>query len=192
MTIKENFVPFNKRKLAFIDTETTGLFPEEHEIIEIAVMIYDQEKDQVVKKWSKKAAPRHIQTANPIALDMNGYNEDPESYMDNIEEVLKEYYDIVEGCMIVGQNVQFDIDFIDKYRLEFNIGKEIHRDGKLELKSMVWFAVKDSDVKSRSLAPLCNYFNISNEGEHRALIDCKRTLEVYRCLIKIYNSNKMD
>ena len=186
-----DFVPLGKTKLAFCDVETTGLDPKKHEIIEIAVIIYDQEQNKIVKEWSKKATPRHIQNADPIALDINGYNKEPELYKGNIHEIIKEYFNIINECIIVGQNIQFDIDFINEYRLEFNIGKETHRDRKLELKSMVWFAIKDSNIINRSLYSLCNYFGISNEGEHKALIDCKRTLEVYKCLINTFNLNNL-
>ena len=188
MIIKKKFIPFNERRLAFIDTETTGLHVDKgNEVIEIAAIIYDQHEDRVVREWSRKAVPRNIKTASPIALNMNGYNEDPKSYTDNIKDVMEEYFEVVKGCMLVGQNIQFDIKFIDKYRSEFGIGEEAHRDGQLEMKSLVWSAIKDSGIKSLSLNSLCTHFGISNEGEHRALADCKRTLEVYLCLKNINN-----
>lgn len=181
----------NKKKLgdlnlAFCDVETTGLDSKINEIIEIAVVIYNPKEDKIIKEWAKKAAPRNIKTANKIALDMNGYNEDPKSYVGNIKDVIIEFNKIVEDCVIIGQNIQFDIGFIDKYYKEFSLGCEIHRHRKLEISSMSWPILRKTDLKSYSLATQCEYFNISNEGEHRALTDCIRTLEVYKCLIKAY------
>jgi len=175
--------------LAFIDTETTGLDPVSQEIVEIAAIIYDPRKDKVIKEWSRKAAPRNIKTANKIALDMNGYNEAPETYKDNIKDVISEYYKLTKDCIIVGQNIQFDIGFIKKYYREFSVGGEFHRHRRLEISSMVWPVIINSELESMSLKALCEHFNISNENAHRALTDCRRTLEIYRCLTNIYKTS---
>ena len=175
--------------LAFVDSETTGLSPRDHEIIEIAAIIYDPREDKVIKEWSRKAAPRTIKTASKVALNMNGYNEAPETYKDNIEDVIFEYSKVTRDCIIVGQNIQFDINFIKKYYKEFSVGEEFHRHRKLEISSMVWPAIMDSDLESISLQALCEHFGVSNENAHRALADCHRTLEIYRCLTKIHKDS---
>jgi DNA polymerase-3 subunit epsilon len=175
--------------LAFVDTETTGLSPKEHEIIEIAAIIYDPKEDKILKEWSRKAAPRHIKTASTYALEINGYKKEPETYVDGIKEVILEFYEIVKGHKIIGQNIQFDVSFIEKYYKEFSIGEEFHRHSKLELSSIAWPILSKTDLESLSLKSQCNYFNISNKNEHRALTDCHRTLEVYKCLTKIYDDS---
>ena len=50
-----------------IDIETTGLRPEYHEIIEIAIIQIDGED---VKKWSTKIAPKYLERAHPKALSL--------------------------------------------------------------------------------------------------------------------------
>lgn len=174
-------------KIAVIDTETTGLDPNVHEILEMAAIIYDPATDQILKQWSRKAAPRNIKTASDYALEINGYKQAPHSYQDSISDVAKEFYDITKDCILLGQNIQFDINFIEKCYKEFNVAKEVHRHRKLELTSIVWPIMKDTDVDSLSLVKLCEHFGVSNEGNHRALPDCHRTLEVYRCAMKTYN-----
>jgi DNA polymerase-3 subunit alpha (Gram-positive type) len=174
--------------LAFVDTETTGLDPVRQEIIEIAAIIYDPRKDKVIKEWSRKAAPRTIKTASDIALNMNGYNEAPETYKDNIKDVISEYYKITKDCIVVGQNIQFDINFIKKYYKEFSVGGEFHRHRRLEISSMVWPAIVNSELESISLQAICEHFGVSNENAHRALVDCHRTLEIYRCVMNLYKT----
>lgn len=169
--------------LAFVDCETTGLSPQDNEIIEIAAILYDPRKDKILQEWERKTVPRNIKTASKIALDMNGYNDAPETYLDSIQDVIPEFCNLIEGYIIVGQNIQFDIDFIEKYYEEFKIDKEIRR--KIEISSMTWPILSKSDLLYRSLGSQCHYFGISNEGAHRALIDCRRALEVYRCAMKI-------
>lgn len=175
--------------LAFVDCETTGLSPIDHEIIEIAAIIYDPREDKILQEWSKKAAPRNIKTANKIALDMNGYNEAPDTYKGDIKDVMSEFHRIISGCMIVGQNIQFDINFIQKYYKEFSIDGGIHRHRRLEISSMVWPAVIKSDLDNISLKTLCEHFGVSNKNAHKALVDCYRVLELYKCMINIYKTS---
>jgi len=172
--------------IAICDTETTGLECDTHEIIEIGVILYNPQKDLVIKEWSRKAAPRNIRTASEYALTINGYDDNPKSYSDNIESVIDEFYKLVKGHIIMGQNIQFDVDFISKYLIEFGTQYDFDRCRKLELSSMVYPAIYKTDLRSTSLFALCEYFGVSNEGEHSALVDCRRTLEVYRCLMKNY------
>lgn len=175
--------------LAFLDCETTGLSPRDHEIIEIAAIIYDPRKDKIINEWSKKAAPRNIETANPLALNINGYNEAPETYKNNIRSVIFEFYKTIGDCIVIGQNIQFDINFIKKYYEEFSIEREFHRHRRLEISSMAWPATINSELEDMSLQTLCKHFGVSNDNAHRALTDCHRTLEVYKCLINIHKTS---
>lgn len=174
--------------IAVVDTETTGLSPKTNEIIEIAVIIYDPNEDKIIREWEAKAAPRHIKTASSYALKINGYNEDPDSYTGDIKNIITEYLEVVDGCSVLGQNIKFDMGFINKYLNEFNIDKSQHRHRMLELSSITWPIMRKTASKSTSLEAQCNHFNISNDGSHRALTDCRRALEVYRCAMKIYNT----
>src|SRR5690606_30721820 len=125
--------------------------------------------------------PRNIETADNFALKINGYEEDPQSYTGDIEQIMREYSEVVDGCMIAGQNIQFDVNFIEKYYKEFNIKEGVHRHRKLEVSSMAWPVVRLREIRTLSLEDQCKCLGISNDGAHRALTDCRRTLEVYRC-----------
>lgn len=175
--------------LVFVDTETTGLDENTHEVIEIAAIVYDPREDKVVRKWERKAAPRHIETADAIALRINGYNDDPGSYRGDIKDVISEFHREFDEYVMIGQNIQFDIRFIEKYYCEFVISDGVHRHRKLELSSIAWPVLGYSDKTDISLATLCDHFDISNEGAHRALVDCERGLEVYRQLMMRYRPN---
>jgi DNA polymerase III epsilon subunit-like protein len=177
-------------KLAFVDTETTGLSVDNHEIIEIGCIIYDQSKDKVLDEWVKKVAPRHIETASQEALEINGYAKNPKAYKGNIKLALLKFNKIINGCMIVGQNVEFDIKFLETAMSEFKIEPSFERHRKIELMSVAWPAVRDTEIEGLGLRNLCDHFKISNAGAHSALVDCRRTLGVYKCLMEIYNANK--
>jgi len=174
--------------IAVVDTETTGLSPQTNEIIEIAAIIYDPNEDKIIREWEAKAAPRNIKTASEYALKINGYNEDPNSYTGNIKDIIAEYCNIVSGCTILGQNIKFDMWFINKYLDEFGINQKQHRHRTLELSSITWPIMRKTGSKNTSLASQCEHFGVSNVGAHRALADCRRTLEVYRCAMMTYNT----
>lgn len=171
----------NEIKLAVIDTETTGLSVNDHEIIEIGVIIYDQEKDDIVKTWETKIAPQHIETASPEALEINGYAYHPGLYTGNLKSAMIKFNSLVKGCLIMGQNVSFDLDFLHAALKQLDMKPTFSR-RYLDLMGLAWFAVKDTDCPGISLANLCDHFDISNVGSHSALVDCERSLAVYRKL----------
>src|SRR5271157_4132343 len=170
--------------LAISDIETTGLSEIDNEIIEIATIIYDPRQDKVLNDWETKIAPQHIQTASQKALQINGYINNPGLYTSNLNSALIKFNSLVQGCMICGQGIDFDLKFLYKAMADLNIKPSFDRHRKVELMSMAWFAVKDTDIPGMSLADLCTHFNVTNVGAHTALVDCRRTLEVYRALME--------
>lgn len=175
------------QRLAFVDLETTGLNPDKHEIIEIGVLIYDQENDEIEKEWVTKIAPLSIETASKKALVINGYNTNHKEYNGKLMPSLIKFNSMVKDCVIVGQNIQFDLKFLLSNMSDFNIKpafKYIH----LELMSLAWFAIKNTDIPGMSLETLCDHFNVCNVGAHSALVDCRRAFEVYRKLNNTYKS----
>jgi DNA polymerase-3 subunit alpha (Gram-positive type) len=176
---------YSNMKIAFVDLETTGLDEYEHEIIEIATIIYDPIQDKVIREWEKKVSPMHIETADPVALKINGYINNPETYTGDLKSTLIKFNSLCKDCMIIGQNIKFDTGFIRKNMRDLNIKPSFGRHTELDLMPMSWMFIKDADIRGLSLADLCNHFNISNEGAHSALIDCRRAYEVYRCLMNM-------
>ena len=65
--------------ITVIDTETTGLNNQTHEILEIAAISYKINDDGsaiMVESLNKKIKPRNMHLAEPKALEVNGYNEE--------------------------------------------------------------------------------------------------------------------
>lgn len=179
---------YASRNLCFADIETTGLDEQQHEIIEIAAVIYSPSEDKIIAEWEKKIAPRHIETASDVALKLNGYINNPGSYRGSLRSALIKFNSLVKDAMIIGQNIKFDTRFIRKYMEEFNIKPSFGRHQELDLMAMTWIPLHKSDIPGLSLAHLCDHFNISNVGAHGALIDCRRTFEVYQCLMRMHKS----
>ncbi|KKL99277.1 hypothetical protein LCGC14_1816000, partial [marine sediment metagenome] len=154
-------------------------------IIEIGLIIYDQTNDEVIKEWETKIAPTHIETASETALRINGYINNPGLYRKNLKPALIKFNSLVKNCILVGQNISFDISFLHKNMRELGI-KPSFSFRSLDLIGLAWFGVKDTNITGISLEKLCEHFNVSNVGAHTALVDCRRAFEVYRKLINIY------
>lgn len=91
----------------YVDTETTGLDPDRHEVWEIAYAV----DDGPIRSGVVLHSLRH---ADPMALDMNGYwgrtkDVAPESCME-VETVLRGAFR--PGMTLVGANPRFDAAFL--------------------------------------------------------------------------------
>ena len=172
-------------KLCIADLETTGLDENDHEILEFGAIIYDPSTDIILNEWEKKVAPQHIETASSYALKINGYNNNPKLYNGSLKSGLIKFNSIARGCIMVGQNIPFDLKFLYKNMKDYSIRPEFER-RFLDTMVLAWPVVHNTDIPGLSLEKLCDYFGISNVGAHSALADCHRTLGVYRCLMKIY------
>jgi DNA polymerase-3 subunit epsilon len=92
--------------LVFLDTETTGLDPQRHEIWELAYAVDDGDIHGGVVYHS-------LRSADPTALRLNGYHDRvyPQKFseMQALEEGLRKALD---GATVVGANPAFDTAFL--------------------------------------------------------------------------------
>jgi hypothetical protein len=90
--------------LVFLDCETTGLDPATHEVWEVAWAIGDGAIES-------RIVPHGIATADPLALDLNGYwHRSDASYVSHrADHTLRA---ILDGATIVGSNPAFDTAFL--------------------------------------------------------------------------------
>ena len=173
----------NELNIAIVDLETTGLDETIHEILEIGVLVYDPRQEKIVDEYESKIAPSHIHTASAKALQINGYINNPGLYTNDLQTALIKTNALVKNCMVMNQEIEFDLKFLRKAMSDLGITPSFDRHRKLDLKALAWFAVKDTDIKGMSLADLCTHFEVSNVGAHGALTDCKRALGVYLSLV---------
>lgn len=180
-----------KKDLAFIDLETTGLDAERHEIIEIGAIIARQiPKDgqgnelEIIEEFDLKIKPEHIETSDPEALNINGYNEMDWMFAISLESAMKLLAEKTEGAMLVAQNVSFDWLFLEKAFFKTGIQNKMdyHR---IDILSMAYAKLyHDPRAQKFSLRSLCEYYEIKNERAHTALADIRAEYEVYKKLIQ--------
>jgi len=85
--------------LTVLDTETTGLDSDIHEIIEIAAITYLLDKEgnrYVMKKYESKINPQRLHTASEKALEVNGFTLEKWKGSPNASEVMPTVKEIIE------------------------------------------------------------------------------------------------
>jgi DNA polymerase-3 subunit epsilon len=166
------------KRLAFIDTETTGLDPSRHEVIDFAAVI--RSADGSTERVSFKIRPEHLERADPKALEVNGYT--PEGWAGAIsqEEGARRMLDALNGCVIVGHNVGFDLDFIKATVTRHDkAGARKLPYHKVDTVTLAYVVLAPYGLDKLSLESVCNFLGVTNEGAHTALADVERCMAVY-------------
>jgi len=106
--------------LAFIDLETTGLELNKHEITEIGCIVAKQipqknngAKLEIIEEFEIKVKPKHIETADPVSLEITGYKEEDWQDAVTLKEAVGVLAEKTRGAIMVAHNVAFDWAFVN-------------------------------------------------------------------------------
>lgn len=175
------------RRLVFIDTETTGLDPNFHEIIEIGMIQVDPESmEEIGEALEIRIRPEHIERASPEALVVNGYNE--EDWKDAVSsrtavEIIDKALDWV---MIGGHNVHFDRAFLAALFARHNRKLRIfsHIVDTATLAYPLYIA---GILPSLNLDAIGAHFGIERTPVHNALDDAFMSLDAAQRLTSMFS-----
>ena len=165
--------------LAFIDTETTGLDATRHEIIEIAILVWDGVKLRV---YEQRIYPKHIHTADPVALKINGYNPDDWAAAPYFNEQAQTIADLLCGCTVVGHNVQFDLAFIERQLKACNIA--IPRYRVVDTCTLVHEHLIPIGCPGHGLDKVRAFLGWVRPDAHTALSDAMDCYQLYKLLVR--------
>lgn len=161
-----------------LDIETTSLDTFSGEIVEISAIKVRDRKE--IDSFSKL-----IKTKNEIGYfttRLTGItNEMVEKQGKELVVVLQEFRKFLDKDIIVGHNVNFDINFIYD-NMEENLNEYLSNDfvDTLRISRKVL-----PNLRHHKLDDLIRYFNLTRRNEHRALNDCILTNQVYINLTKM-------
>jgi DNA polymerase-3 subunit epsilon len=176
-------------KMLWVDTETTGLDPVKNDIIQLAGIV---EIDGVVKEeFNIKCQPFDYETISPQALETNKMNVEqlkmfqaPQIAYKQLVSILDKYvdkYNKADKFTPVGQNVQFDINFLRQFFVKNNnkfFGSYVDYHS-IDLMALSGFftiigKIKPENLKLGTIAEIMKVeFNA-----HDALEDIKATREI--------------
>lgn len=160
------------------DTETTGLDPNSNEIIEYSFLKYVDNK--LVDKLSSLVKPS-VPIPEFITNITHISNDSVEDALP-IDEHLAKIIEFINGQIIIGHNILFDIKFLESTIKRSSL--ELNR-VKIEYIDTVSLARKYiPDAPNHKLETLKNYLNIDSIS-HRSESDCEVTQIVYmKCVEK--------
>jgi len=183
-----------KHNLAFVDVETTGFNPDEHEVIELGAIVArqvpsgDPEKGprlEIIHELEYKIKPQHIETADPGALRVNGYSEADWLFAADLEQVMKDFAEKTAGATFVAHNLVFDWNFINKAFEKSSVKSKLHY-AKLDTISIAFARLYHLEkAQAFSLKALAELTGVENEKAHTALADARTTMRVYKKLLAI-------
>lgn len=174
----------------FLDTETTGLYPDQgHRIIEIAA----------VEMINRRPTNNHFHVyINPereidqAAQEVHGITLEFLQDKPLFDAVSQDFIDFVSGAELIIHNAPFDIGFLDA---------ELGKIGLPEVKTFC-NPITDTLVMAKASRPgqrnnldaLCRVYDIDNSQRtlHGALLDAELLADVYIAMTRVQESLIMD
>lgn len=171
------------KALAFVDVETTGLDPRQHEIIELAVVRVALPTMATTDEYSVRVRPGRIAEADPEALRINGYTTSEWADSVTLADALTGAGPLLEGAALAGHNPAFDRAFLDAGWRGTGVARPEMDYHVLDTASLAWPLLAAGLIDSVSLGKVCEHLGIEGERLHRALPDARRSLEVARRML---------
>jgi DNA polymerase-3 subunit epsilon len=171
----------NRREYISVDIETTGLDPQKNRIIELAaIRIKDGEAGE---KYSELVYPEEL--VSNFITELTGITNQMLAGARRIEEVLPEFLDFIGDSVILGQNIRFDIGFIDENSRKL-FGRAFENDyiDTLRISRMLF-----KEYRHHRLCDQIERFGIGESVEHRALADAEQTYRCYEYMMRYMQEN---
>jgi DNA polymerase III epsilon subunit-like protein len=192
----------HQRPIAFIDVETTGLDPNRHEVIDVAVVfdgnlvrqieapwvLHLRQEEPDIAVWHTRIRPERIEDAEPKALEVNGYNEFQWAKAPTAAAVAP----IIETLLtragadpiICGHNVTFDRDFLNALLRRAGLGGRKLSYHTVDTVTLCYEHLVPCGLESVSLDNVRGFLGIPTMGAHAALKDAIDARTVYRRLAR--------
>ena len=163
----------------FIDTETTGLDPEEgHRIIEVGALIIENHRVPKGGVFHAYCCPGRA--SDPQALAVHGLTEQFLQNKPAFKTIGKALQQFVKGADLYAHNMKFDQGFINA---------EFKRAGLPPLEAVarsinctkLMSYEYNAGLERHSLDSLCAHYNVDNSRrvQHNAILDAQLLAEVY-------------
>lgn len=165
-----------------IDIETTGLSPDYDSIIEVGAIKYESGVE--TERFSSLIQPDSCDDdgnyINDFIRRLTGITNEMLSSAPSAREVFPTFYEFLSDSVLVGHNVNFDINFLyDNF--EKNLNKSLSNDF---VDTMRISRNLHPELREHTLSDLKERYNIGYSKAHRTLADCESTYLVLRSLHK--------
>lgn len=184
-----------------IDTETGGLNPERHSLLEVGLAAYKEGEIIGRKEFFLKEEEYHV---TPKAMEVNNFRLNqvyeqgitPALAVHQIDGFVKLHFGDAKSFTLMGHNVGFDHGFLKKLfeRQGLNIDEFISY-RKFDTSTLIATAkvigVLPMDAPG-GLHPLADYLQIPYDSAHTAMADIELTIAVYEHIIQLLGGHVHD
>lgn len=160
---------------AFLDLETTGLNPENDQILEVGIILTDQDLTETGRySWLIQAecVPKEISKLTGITNEMCQQDGLP------LNDVIRKLFSLMKNRTVVIHNASFDLAFLSKASEKYGIEME----GFRTIDTIALAKRKYRRLNHYRLEDLSEKLEISVQDRHRALSDSELTLKIFRNL----------
>lgn len=179
----------NYKRLFIFDTETSGLSPDNAEILELGGLLLEKQED------GRFEVTREVQTLiknkNHIPWNITQINHIDDKMCEEEGISKEEFYNLLieifgdKDTLIIAYNTPFDMKFVKAFIKEMNPEYEVNND-TLDLLEIA--RDRTHTIRGNKLCDMLVRYSITDEeNSHRALDDVKATLKVMRAFWKEKN-----
>jgi len=174
----------------FLDTETTGLDPNQgHRIIEIAAVEFNNRQSTNKKYHSYINPEREIDAA---AEEVHGLSFEFLQDKPLFQDVAQDFLNFIQGAELIIHNAPFDVGFINAELGRLGLSKL--EDNEVHITDSLQFAKDLRPGQRNSLDALCRAYDIDNSERtlHGALLDAQLLGEVFIAMTRGQEAISMD
>ena len=164
--------------LVVVDVETTGLKPANNDIIEVSAIKYAS-PFVPVSCFTTLCKPRHSIPADASAV--NHITDDMVAGAPAFSEIAAGLSEFIRDCNIVGQNVEFDTDFL------YASGVDLPETRYFDTCQLARYV--DKDLPNYKLETLLNSYGIVRDTAHRSLSDAYATGLLFEKIVQEKRTN---
>ena len=160
-------------KYVVIDTETTGLDSEIHEMIAFGAIVMIGH--DVVEKFEVKWHPLRPEKASNEAMRVNGYSDytwRDSVGVDRAASLIDLFLTRHKDGISVGHNLYFDRRFIEAFGMEHNVKLKISSP-YLDTRDLCRAVLAPYGLHSMRLDDICEFLGWKRRKAHSALSDCE-------------------
>lgn len=181
--------------LVWVDTETSGLSPQKHTVLEIGATLTDSSGEIVRKKFDARCMLPDWADAERVALETNRYHTDPRWKIHKTHEnMVRSFHQwLPDVFRLAGHNVKFDRSFLVAAFERYDLPPV-----DWSLPAIDTYPISNQLLKKRGLTEnnrletIARYFGLHTEELHGARVDIDTTREVYQRLMDILHNNAED
>ena len=171
-------MPKHKKRQVVLDTETTGLNPQEgHRIIEIGCV------ELLNRRLTKKHFHVYLnpeRTIDPGAIEVHGITNEFLADKPFFKDVVADFLAFVQDAELIIHNAPFDVGFLN-HELQLNNSNSARIEECCVVFDSLVYARKKHPGQRNSLDALCKRYGIDNSHReiHGALLDAEILADVY-------------